>query len=429
MLNLGLFFKDLITRIKYLKHPDTINSIPKSDILFFCQDVDRSDSKFGKPYSKLLDSIHEDLSERGLTCIHVGLPYKSKLFGELAWAKPYCANRIFFRAYLTDTFLRIFVKLGLIIRAQKDSADEKVYNKIYALVAPKIIFTIGASAPLCRAAKKRGIKIVEVLHGLGYDNIKWGWAEKLFNELPDYILSLDRISTKSFKQLQNKGVIVSEIPHPWYKRFANGNSNTNADPKWLNNSLQLTDGKKVILVSLVWGYDGDHGEYECYANILPNGLMYDQLIEAIKGTQNKIFWCLRRHPVQIRSTEYDYQITFLNNLVNQYKNVEWVESTNATLLSMLLKCDGHVTMSSMSSYDAALMGVKTLLLCPTLPKGQVNELWFEDLVSKGYADKIKPDTIKIIKWVKQATRDKPIEFSDAGENDWKKILVELNLVV
>ncbi len=80
-------------------------------------------------------------------------------------------------------------------------------------------------------------------------------------------------------------------------------------------------------------------------------------------------------------------------------------------------------MSSMTVYDAAQMGVNSLLLCPTLLKGGISADYFEDLVKAGYVEKIVSNDTYIFNWVytiKKAHSN--FSLTSATEEDWNSFL-------
>lgn len=396
------------------------------DILLICHDVDRGDIKQGLPYSKLIDSLHEEFARIGFRCKQVALP-GSSLVGEKAWGHPDSFEDFFKSNGIQYRFKQKFLsKLYKFLKVKQDSENNKVkkWKLIFYKLKPKAIFVIGATPAMCLAAKIMKIPLLEVLHGIGYIRIAWGWEVKQPLELPDFILCLDKRSWKSFSPLESKGLKVKEIPHPWYKRFI-GRVPQDLDPQWVQPLGFMPSDKKIILISLTWGYDGDHGDHTYFSNIIPNGLMPDELVSVIEDTKHDVFYCIRRHPVQIRLPQYKHQIEFLEKFVEVHSNCEFIQSSEATLISLLQKTVGHITMSSMTSYDAAIMGVQSLLLCPTLLDGRINQDAFEDLVEAGYAKKIGAKKSLIKEWVYRVQRMEPFHLTDAKENDWESFIYDL----
>jgi hypothetical protein len=195
--------------------------------------------------------------------------------------------------------------------------------------------------------------------------------------------------------------------------------------EWLTPPSFLPSEKKIILVSLTCGYDGDHGEYTQYENILQNGLVPDELIQAIEATEQDVFWCFRRHPVQVMSKRLNKQIDYLEKWVKRYSNCEWVESTNATLISLLGRIDGHMSMSSSTVYDAALMGIKSLVFCPTLKPGAINGNWYNDLRRSGHVLWCTPCTNFFIDWVRTVEKSEPVSLSNSTQIEWQYFIKEL----
>jgi hypothetical protein len=422
------FLNKIKKSFRFIFEKDTIRELTKCDGLLICHDDDRGDYKFGLPYSKYLDSVFEDLNSKGYLCKQFAPPL-SFYIGKKAWAEPYSGNRTFIIVYVIGKIKNIF---NLILNRNllpSNFAHHFIYRKALEKSRPSFIIVIGASAALCKAANTLNIPVLELLHGMGYDRIYWGWDKAPVENLPTHILSTDATSTKTFSPLTSKGIKIIEIPHPWYKRFIKEAVKCNLDNKWLEKPKILPSNKKIILVSISWGYDGDHSPIDYfYQDILPNGLLPLGLIKVIMQTQNDVFWCLRRHPVQVYNDKYDKQITFLNSITREYQNCEWSESTSSTLISLLSHCDGHITMNSMTSYDAACMGVKSLLLCPTLKVGRENQYLFNDLVKDGYSEKGNFDEDSIAKWVKNVKKTIPFSYTSDNQTELSSLLLNLSNV-
>ncbi|QQL50842.1 hypothetical protein [Mucilaginibacter ginkgonis] len=419
------FTSKLKKLVPALKAKDTIDEMTVCDVLLLCNDADRGDLKFGLPYSKLLDSVQEDLTARGYNCKQFAPPL-STIVGDLAWAKPYSATRLFLSVYLSGKLKNLFNKISNKSTLPAGYAERYIYKKVLEMTRPQMVIVIGAPAALCQEARKLSIPVMELLHGIGYVGIKWNWDKEPVGNLPTHILSLDPVSSESFSPLKEKGIQIIEIPHPWYIRFnEDAESQENIDPKWLEKPTSIPKDKKIILLSLTWGYDGDHGPYDHFANILPNGLIYDEVLQVIRETRDDVFWCIRRHPVQSRNKKYDYQIPFLNQLVAECPNCEWEESTNSTLHSILPVCDGNIAMFSMTVYEAAAVGVKSLMLCPTAMEGNINGDFFPDLEKSGYLIKAEPNVEVIRKWVANVKKGKPFSFTNSTAESWNSLLMEM----
>ena len=121
----------------------------------------------------------------------------------------------------------------------------------------------------------------------------------------------------------------------------------------------------AALVTLTHGYDNDHPpDHAEYKGILDNGLIPNELIKAIEISKNEIFWCLRRHPKQMQNSKYDYQIKFLEELSEQYNNIEWKLSSELPFYKIVKKVNVNIQMSSMNCYDCSLFGIQSLCNVP-----------------------------------------------------------------
>lgn len=384
--------------LKTVNFKDTSKNLKKCDVLLFCHDADRGVTLNNKAYSPLIDSVQNKLKIEGYSCQTIAHPF-SKLIGNLAYGDPVAINRSYLKALVLNKIL-------------KSNNIVKYYDDLFKAANPRIIISIGCNDEFCLAARNLNIYHFELLHGIGYTPMPWDWDKKEKENLPQGILSLDAVSTNTFNELKLKGLDVYQINHPFLSRF-NLKNNIELPEEWI---LKDIDQKytKTILVALQWGYAPSIDELDIYKGILNNGLFFEEIESIIKETKDSIFWRFKFHPVQYRQQKkYKKLFNIVDNFIKEFKNCEWKESTFLPLPSILGTCDGHITMSSMSSYEAAYLGVRTLALCPTLQKGGIYENMFEDLVKKGYLVKEKPNKVKICNWINELTRLEPLlQFSN-----------------
>lgn len=362
---------------------DSKSAIRKCDILLLCHDDDRGLSLGGKAYSPILDSFKEHLESQGYSTLTIAHPW-SKLVGAKAFGKPIAINR----SYLIAMIEKMFFKADSV---------KNLYKDIFSRANPQQIVTIGCTDELCMAAHELGIHHAELLHGIGYSPMPWNWDKKDRLCLPQEILTLDDVSTATFKPLEGQGVKVKQIEHPFLGRFRAERIGSLPE-EWRVKTDKTFE--KEILVSLQWGYAEGIDCSSKFEGILSNGLIPEELINVIARTQDKVLWRFRFHPVHIRNMKkYKKHFSLVKSLVDRFPNCEWEESTFKPVSSVVSRCDGHITMISMTSYEAAYMGVPTLALCPTLQVGGVYESFFSDLVENGYVVKgaVKEDSI--MTWV------------------------------
>lgn len=407
---------------------DTYKQIKPCDVLLCCHDNSRGETLQGVCYSKFLDSVGDDLAARGFKCSHFALPF-SLITGDKAWGSPVAANRRLFLSKVMEYLVcdssianAIPFKRWLITFAL--SGQEKFYENFLSHCHPKCVIAIGVPRAMCRAARKLGITVAELLHGYGYSPLPWGWGLEPESNLPDFVLSLDDTSTRTFYALCEKGVKVLQIPNPWYRRFTNPQFEAQLPSEWRDRPSWLPYNKRIILISLSWGYDGDHGEYTELQGILPNGLLPEPLLGVIRETHDTYYWLIRAHPVQLRCDRYKHQHRWLDDFVKINPNTEWRQSSVHAMPWLLRYSDGHITMISMSAYDAAFMGVPSLLLCPTLAENGCHSTMFRDIMKCGYATPGKIDAPTIHDWVINCRRkEKP--FMSNPSDSWNDALIKL----
>lgn len=397
----------LLTVLQGLLVRDTWSSTDRCDVLFFSHDSHRSVTWGERAYAPILDSILDELTAAGWVCRTIGQA-DSVLVGVRAHAGPKAANRAFFAARVKRAARRL-VRVRAGDERNSDSASEALYGRMLDRTGCRCVIAIGTTPAMCRAARARGVKVVEVLHGIGYGMIPWDWATRASGALPTAVLCLDPVSTRTLAPLRERGMIVREIAHPWLTRFKSPSALL---PDEWTRKLDVPEfARKAVLVSLQWGYDGEFPEF---AGILPNGVMPQALIDAIRDTRESVFWLLRLHPIQSRGKEYARHRAFVAELGRSSGNCEWLEASRRPLPALLKGCDGHVTMSSMTTYEAAYMGVPTLLLCPTLGPGGTYSSYFADLLASGHAQRSRGTSGSIAEWVRSVERRDKVSLG-AGE--------------
>ena len=401
------------------------------DFIVFCHDTHRADIINKKYYSKIMDSLIEIFNLYKFNSLSIALPY-SKRIKEKTWGNAYSINNILRISRLPNRIIRPF-KNSKIFFIQKFSNrlihffETKLYEKLISFSEAKAVFCIEANIPLCRAARNKKIKIVEVLHGIGYQLIPWNLDKRKEFELPTEIWCLDIKSKNTFLPLKEKGVEIKEIPHPWYSRIPKNNYQN----EWTKKIPIVLDTEEFfipknyisVLVTLTHGYDNDHSpDHEEYKGILDNGLIPNELIKAIKISNKEIFWCLRRHPKQIQDSRNKHQIKFLEKLSKKYNNIEWKLSSKLPFSTIIKRMKANIQMSSMNCYDCALFGVQSLVMCPTTFKNGIHENLFDELEKLNYVKKEKANAENIIEFIKSSKLMKPIKIVDADIQDFKKDL-------
>lgn len=372
----------LFRRLSRVNLDDSLDKLRPADVLMICHDANHGLMLEGRAYSPLMDSVRELLEGVGYSCAKVAWQF-SKLTGERAHGAPRALNRSYLVAAILSQLRRLSGR-----GAGWRRPIVNLHRRILGAVKPRLVISIGSSPELAVACHEMGVRHAELMHGMGYPFIPWGWDRLPEEALPTDILALDRKSSEVFGALADKGVAVQQVPHPFLERFAHGIP-AGLPQEWC---LPMPDKAKAyekrVLVALSWGYAGDHGGETDLAGILDNGLYPDVVAQMIEETAENVFWTFRLHPVQLRQPDrYGSLVERLDVFCRAHANTEWEWGSTVPLPVALHGVDGVATMASMSCYDAAAMQVSSLALCPTLRgHGKYRDL-FAELVADGYVTK------------------------------------------
>lgn len=402
-----LFF---LFSIRLFKFHSDLKKITKCDVLFYLGDSNRTILLDGKAYSALIDPIRERLEINGFSTNVIAKPFSEK-FGSKAYGKPFCINRDFLFSILKRKFLG-------------NRVHDELFRIIFSNSAPRLIVTIGSNEFLARAARYLNIPHAELLHGIGYPFLPWGWGDVPECNLPQIIFSLDPISTKTFSELSHKNIYVREVVHPFYEKYIY-NNDVVTPAEWEGLKKKSNNFKRTVVFTLQWGYANGIDVKTNFANILDNGMFPCYIEEAIDRTQEDILWVFKLHPVHI-GNPYKYRKLYkiLESLELKYKNVIYEKVTHIPLPLVLKDASAHITMCSMSSYEAAYIGVKTLALCPTLRRGGAYFGYFEDLVNAHYLTKENLSVDNLVNWVNEVDRVPPF-LIDSKATSCVDLIIEI----
>jgi hypothetical protein len=390
---------------------DETKYISRCDILFFCHDVDRNLKFKNKNFSPLIDTLSENLKKKGFVCQSISFPI-SILKSSESFNNPIVINRSFMIARFLTFLSRYFFFL-------KRYNKRNFFKKIIKNSSAKIIITIGVDEDLCYASRKENIFIIELLHFIGLTSIPkaYDWINKDKNLLPNAVLSIDAITTKTFNFLKKKNIQIKTIPHPFLHNTSIWKKNLNYQNIDLK-KLGFFNYKTRVIITLSWVYALDCKDYSHLNNILKNELFYDGIQELV-DSEKDIFWSFRLHPLQIKLPKYSYQIKYLENFIKNKKNVEFKIISKLPLLEALNLHDCHLQMFSSTCYEAAVLGIKSLILCPSVMRGGLDQQRYNDLVKEGYAQKIYFEKKKVVNWVRNTKKIDP-----RGQNKKNNLIYE-----
>ena len=328
------------------------------DYLFVCHDVHRHTEFGGKLYAPLIDPIFQELSEFG-RCLTLAAPF-SRLRGDTCFGDVRANNFSVLFALLQRILLHGSPKL---LRIESDPLV-KAYLRMLGHVQPKALIGIQPSVELCCAARKLGITVYDVQHGVisdvnYYSTVKRQQVDQ--EGWPDAVLCWDEVSAGRVKKITDGHAKSRVIGNPSYhSKFGMQMKNHCHSDKIPNHKYN-----KNILVTLTYQ------DFDTRVSYLKNfndrffvGIgIPKQLVDLINMSPD-IFWRIRLHPVQPKFNQQEVH-DFLEKTFVGSQNIDWAHFSAVPLSAALFECSGHITVNSAVSLDAAQNGVPTLLVsCP-----------------------------------------------------------------
>lgn len=312
--------------------------------------------------------------------------------------------------------------LGKTAAAMRKSARRVLLlKKLIGAFEPKLIIAFQATPELCQAAHELKISVVEPMHGMNLSPDDAIFRSTIVgiksHSLPDAYLAYDDRTVETLRELLGKQEIgVFRVPHPAHITAHEIGKNSLAGGNFLGNLPKSNSIR--ILVTLQWGYDG---ERESLSNIIPNGVLHPAVERAIVENQN-VIWFLRLHPVQMRSRSYGKHRQYVRTLSERYANVEWENATSLPLATLLANVQGHITMTSGSAGEAAIFGVPSLLLCPTLKPDGAHSGWFSELAHDGMIEFGELESQYVLEWISRIA----VPVNEASRKNWEIEKEKLN---
>lgn len=381
-------------------------------ILYSGSDANRGHCGPDGYFSPILDPIQEYYKRRSFKAINLSYPLSYYHSSEVRGGA-ILLNRRAIAIILIELVEKI--ALGNGIAAQRKSNRRVLLLKnMLSILKPNLIFAFQATQELCKAAHELDIAVVEPMHGMNLSPKDEIFKNTIFGiapvALPDaYLAYDDRTQVTLSELIDDREITVFRMPHPWHVECQNIDSLL-LDVKW--SSILFSSTKPVkILVALQWGYAG---ERDSLSNIIPNGILHPSIEQAIVENPD-VLWLLRMHPVQIKARGYKAHRDYVQSLTERHPNVEWQDATELPLPTILAHVQGHITMTSGTAGEAAIFGVPSLLLCPTLKPGGAHSGWFTELAKEGVVEFGELESGYITKWILRLSTDK----DKSQQKDWK----------
>ena len=112
----------------------------------------------------------------------------------------------------------------------------------------------------------------------------------------------------------------------------------------------------------------------------------------------------------------------MDRFVSMHPNAEWQRASRVPFPSIAMHCAGNIGMSSMSCYDAAAVGLPSLMLCPTVQHGGACGSLFADLEKEGYVKKASVSVAGLERWLDDVEQLPPRLSNLNDEKSWDDAL-------
>lgn len=368
----------------------------RCDVLTVAHDNDRHLLLGDKYYSPLIDTLEERLAPLGVKCVSVARII-STIKGDSAYGDVRSPEGGFARALVTKRLK------GVLLRGRYPFSrmEEKIWGRILDSTGAIKVVGIQPSRELCVAARKRGVWVADMQHGVIADSHPWYGSRFRANEPPEYLphrfLVWDPGSAEVLDWTSVHGTEITIIGNPWISRFIASTPDDLILAGLVSRAgtAFARNGKKNVLVSLSWG-DTD----------IPNGLMTQELATVIRETQAEFNWYLRLHPNQVKgfaSHEAAWFRKYYTEALNGY--AEWQDATRNPLPLVLSRMDLHVTWNSSVCIEAAHFGVKSALLNPRMQEEGDKEDYYQYYKREGVVDMVENSPSAIRAWLMTHCQD------------------------
>lgn len=399
---------------------DSIARLGEADYLvYYTAGIGALKTDDGSAYYPLIDSVCDDLRSRGCSVVKIAYP---RVVAEAAQSAEGCLTFDYqWLGYLV--WRRLYRSLGRVLRIREPKSPYYGHMKKSKPIA---VFCIGAPEIQCSEARQLSVPVVELLHGIGLTPFDgWTWPDLPREFLPACVLSYDQVSTTTLESCNqsSKKFETFEIQHPFLRLYADSLKRCALPKVFTQMPVLPTKGRKVVIYGICWGFAGDHPQRLSELDgLLPNGLFPPSIAMAVQATKATHFWCFRFHPVHFLEKEGRYKPLFkyMDDFCARNENAEWRVSSESSLYPLFEVADAHITMFSMMCYEAAMLGVPSLMLLPTSLKGWRDYL--DELRLEGYMQRVEGSEDEVLQWLRAAKKLPPRPLSAVDETAWEHAL-------
>lgn len=379
-------------RLRFVERMASAIAVPDTDgprpvaggLLFSCHDVDRSMvGPEGLRFSPLLEGIRQLAAPATLPVSNLTHPWAT-FPGHRVQGGSVTVNRRIMA-------LRLRAKLRR--RAGLDDESE-FYARVLGHLRPRFVFSIQPPAGLCLAARRAGIPLAEAMHGTNVSLADEVFVREMSRPdewQPQIVISYDDVTHGTVSTLcEGRPIRALRAGDPWLIACRRQRHVQGALPG---------RRERRALVTLQWGYDGERA---ALSGIVPDGVFHPALEQAIaEAARDGWTFLVRMHPIQMNAPGYRHHRRRIQALAARHANVEVAQATSWPLPLLLDEVAGHITLSSSAVGEAAVAGVRSLTLCPTLHAGGAHEGLFHELRDAGMVDFGRLDATSIVGWLAQ----------------------------
>lgn len=378
----------------------------RTRILTLAHDNDRSFLRNGKYYSPLIDTLEDDLAKRGERCVSVARIISS-IKGDLSYGNARSPEGHFARALVVKRLL------GRLKRGAYpySGMEEVTWGKILDRTQARYVVGILPSRELCTAARKRGVWVADVQHGVIADQHPW-YGEKFraqdpIEHLPHAFLCWDPGSEAvTRKWAQPRGILTHAIGNRWIARFMRPAADDalvrEVSADFARESFSVP-GKQTILVSL------SAGDFN-----IPNGFVPPGLEAVIHRTSAEFNWVIRLHPNQLKGfATHESRLFFRYFEKSLEGHARWEVVTRYPLPLILRHIDLHVSWSSSVCIEAAQFGIRSALMNPRLRTKDDCDAYYDHYRRAGMIDFIEDTDAVVEDWIRRniALRKHPEDYA------------------
>lgn len=371
----------------------------RADVLTVANDNSRSLLHDGKYYSPLVDTLEDDLRARGMRCVSVARVISS-LKGDLAYGTVVSPEGGFARALVQKRLLALFTR-----RYPYSPMEEAQWDRILDATQARRVVAIQPSRELCTAARRRGVWVADLQHGVIADMHPWYGAAFRAAEpeehLPHAFLCWDEGSKQVLaKWAHSRGLQTPVIGNRWLARFLRRSPADKLVEELRRRHAPAAGPQhataRTALVSLSWGEDN-----------IPNGFIAEGLLQAMRKSAASMRWMVRLHPNQVEGFAKAEGSRFRAFYERELAGIaEWRFATTAPLPIVLQSVDLHLSWTSSVCIEAAQMGIKSALLNPKLRQVESMREYFGAYQRSGMVDLVDDSESALLAWIERNLHSK-----------------------